>query len=277
MLLATLVSLLPLASGLFGDGDVPGGTRDRSPAQKSAKAPKKSDPFAEAIRLKRQASGKSAEEKFVALTAAAKACEEVAKGTFEPAVVAEAHWRAGELWRTLRHEENARRSFSAVTGMAAADPRLAAKAWLEIGHLDRRAKRWDAAIASYRRVLEVEPQQRRESAQSLTWQGKSLLSKGATADGHALLLVVGQRFPDLPLEDIRNVDQVACDWIDAGRVEEARDLVAACIARHSENPGDAEAEGGADDDEAAEARAAITRAISKMKAGKQLAEKLTKN
>ncbi|MBM4013495.1 MAG: hypothetical protein FJ293_00815 [Planctomycetes bacterium] len=274
MLLATLFSLLPFASGPFSGGDTPGASPDgAAPPAKSVKAPKKADPFAEVIRLKRQASGQSVEQKHAALTAAAKACEEVAKGALEPAVVAEAHWRAGELWRTLRHEEEARRCFSAVTGMAAADPRLAAKAWLELGHLDRRAKRWDAAIANYRKVPGVQPEQRRESAQSLTWQGKALLGKGAAADGHALLLAVGVRFPELPLEDIRNVDLVACDWIEVGRVEEARELVAECVARHTERADDGDGESG--DEDAAEARAAITRALSKMKAGKQLAEKLT--
>ena len=274
MLLATLFSVLPLASGLFGGGDAPVTVPDGAPQPaKSAKASKKVDPFAEVIRLKRQASGKSAEQKHVALTAAAKACEEVAKGALEPAVVAEAHWRAGELWRTLRHEEEARRCFTAATAMAAADPRLAAKAWLELGHLDRRATRWDAAVASYRKVLDVKPEQRREGAQALTWQGKALLGKGAAAEGHALLLAVGERYPELPLDDIRNVDLVACDWIEAGRVEEAKELVAECVARHTERDGDGE--GG--DEDAAEARAAITRAIATMKAGKQLAEKLTKN
>lgn len=269
MLLATLISILPFVPGFGSVGDAP----DNAPAAgakagKSAKAAKKVDPFAEATRLKRSATGKSLEEKQSALTAAAQECERVAKSAAEPPVLAEAHWRAGEIWRTLKHEEDARRCFSSATRLAAADPRIAAKAWLELGHLDRRAKRWDVAIESYRQVMKVMPEQRKEAAQSLTWQGKALLGKGDAAGGHALLLAVGTRYPELPLEDIRNVDTVACDWIEAGRRDEARELVASCDERHAEDDSTGE-----DDDD----REAIARALGRMKAKKLLAETATRS
>lgn len=238
-------------------------------AGNAAKPAKKVDPFAEVSRLKKSASGKEAEEKHAALTAAAKECERIAKGAaLEPAVAAEAHWRAGELWRTLRHEEEARGCFAATTRFADAAPRLAARAWLELGHLDRRAKRWDDALASYRRVVALQPEQRRESASAFTWQGKVLLAKGDTADGHALLLSVGSRFPELPLDDVRNVDTVACDWIEAGRLEEARDLVADCLERHSTADADDASDEGDDD---GESNASLLRALDKMKSRKLLA------
>jgi tetratricopeptide (TPR) repeat protein len=280
MLAPTLISIVTLVAGLApaaDRGDAPdvvppaaakadGAAKDAKPA----KAEKKVDPFAEVTRLKRSASGKEAEEKHAALTAAAKECERIAKGAgLEPAVAAEAHWRAGELWRTLRHEEEARGCFTATTRFAEAAPRLAARAWLELGHLDRRAKRWDDALASYRRVVALQPEQRRESASAFTWQGKVLLAKGDAADGHALLLSVGARFPELPLDDVRNVDTVACDWIEAGRLEEARDLVADCLARHA--PADTDDPSEEADDDEAESDASLRRALDKMKSRKLLA------
>lgn len=268
MFAATLLTILPLFAGLAGTGDVTDTGPDSPTKVKSAKGVKaaKVDPFAEVTRLKRSATGKTPEEKHAALTAAAQECARVAKGAMEPAVVAEANWRAGEIWRTLRHEEEARRCFTATAGMSAVEPQLAAKAWLEIGHLDRRAKRFDAAIESYRRVFAITPEQRKESAHSLTWQGKALLAKDDAAGGHAMLLAVGQRYPEFAVDDIHNVDIVACDWIEAGRVDEARELVDDCRERHANLDG-ATTE---DDDSDTDAVAAIERAFSKMKCIKLL-------
>ena len=266
-LLATLHAPAP-ARDVVTDGASP----------KAAKKPKAeaADPFAEASRLKRSASGKSAEEKHAALTAAAHEYERTAKASgLEPAFVAEAHWRAGEIWRTLRHEEEARACFEATTKLVAAEPRLAAKAWLEIGHLDRRAKRYDAAIASYRRVLSLTPEQRRESAQALTWHGKALLAKGDTADGHALLLSVGQRYAEFEFDDVRNVDLVACDWIEAGRIAEARTLVDDCLKRHAEDDADRKA-ADPDDADGDQEPSAVQRALDKMKSRKLLTDLLLK-
>jgi len=277
MLAHALFPLVTLAAAFAPSADrgdppdvVPPAAAKADGAAKDAKAAKKPDPFAEVSRLKKSAAGKEAEEKHAALTAAAKECERIAKADgLEPAVAAEAHWRAGELWRTLRHEEEARASFAATTRFADVEPRLAARAWLELGHLDRRAKKWNDALASYRRVVALQPEQRREAARSFTWQGKVLLAKGETADGHALLLSVGTRFPELPLDDVRNVDVVACDWIEEGRVAEARDLVADCLARHAKDDA-AEPSDEGDDDE--EADLPLRRALDKMKSRKLLAD-----
>ncbi len=262
------LTALPLALASFVGGDGPTVDGPQPPAAKkpAAKSSKRSDaakvdPLAEAARLKRSATGKEGEEKITALTAAATEYERVAKtAVATPALGAEATWRAGEIWRTVRHEEDARRCFAATTSLATAAPNFAARAWLELGHLDRRAKRLDDAEKCYAQVLIITPEQRRESAQAMTWQGKILIDQKNEKDGHALLLAVGQRYPELRLDDIRNVDLVAVDWIEAGRINEARELVADCIERHSTpDEGDDEVD------------TAVRRALDRMRSREKLA------
>ncbi|MBL8843300.1 MAG: tetratricopeptide repeat protein [Planctomycetes bacterium] len=262
---ATTLSICTLLVALHGGGDVPDQKGPpAAPAAKgaTAKAAERPDPLAEANRLKRSAAGQEGEAKHAALLAAAAEYEKVAKGAGEEgALVAEASFRAGELWRTLKREEEAQRCFERATAHVAAAPRVAARAWLELGHAQRRAKQFDAAERLYQRVLSIVPEQRRESAMALGWQGKSLLAKGELAQGHALLLAVGARYPEFRTDDIRHVDQVACDWIEANRREEARALVADCLARHAEpDEGDEEVD------------AAVRRALDKMKSRKLLLE-----
>ncbi len=269
MFLAPSLASLTLFAALNGLGDTP----DSSPAKAPPKAApsatgevERKDPLAEATRLKRGAAGKEGEAKHAALIAAATEYEKVARAAGEDeALAAEASWRAGELWRTLKREEEAQRCFEQTTSYAAAAPRSAARAWLELGHADRRAKRFDAARRNYQRVLALVPEQRRESAQALSWQGKVARAEGQTAQGHALLLAVGTRYPEFRLDDIKNVDLVACDWIEANRPAEARALIADCLVRHSEP-----------DDGDEEVDASVRRALDKMKARKLLLDPPTK-
>lgn len=266
---ATTLSICALLAALHGSGDAPDPMPP--PAARSAtgdgtRSAERTDPFAEASRLKRSAAGQEGEAKHAALLAAASEYEKVAKGAGDDgALAAEASFRAGELWRTLKREEEAQRCFERATKQVAAAPRVGARAWLELGHAQRRAKQFDAAERHYQRVLAIVPEQRRESALALGWQGKVLLAKGEAAQGHALLLAVGARYPEFRTDDIRHVDQVACDWIEANRRAEARTLVDDCLARHAEpDEGDEEVD------------AAVRRALDKMKSRKLLLDPAAK-
>jgi len=222
--------------------------------------PKAKETLAAAAKLKREASGKKGEEKLDALTKAARGYERAARELAdEKPSAAEASFRAGEIWRTLRHEEDASRCFTAAAQEAAA-PGFAAKAWIELGHLERRQKRLDEAMRCYERVLAVTPEQRRECVRAMTWQGKVLLEQKKEKEGHSTLLAAGQRFPEFPLDDIKNVDMVAVDWIEAGRIDEARALVDDCVERHSDP-----------DDGEDEVEPAVKRALEKMKSRELLA------
>jgi len=241
--IVALACVAPLAAG--ADGEETAGRP--SPLAKET--------LAAAAKLKREAVGKKDEAKLEALVRAAQGYEKAARDlSGEKAALAEASFRAGEIWRTLRREEDAGRCFAAAAAESAGSPAFAAKAWIELGHLDRRQKRFDQALRHYERALAVTPQQRRECARALTWQGKVQILHKMEKEGHATLLAVGQRFPEFPLDDIRNVDLVAVDWIEAGRLAEARSLVEDCLERHSEPQ---------DDDE--EVDPSVRRALDKMK------------
>lgn len=221
--------------------------------------------LAEASKAKRAASGLKAEEKLAALTKAAGEYERAARAVAdERAAAAEALFRAGEIWRTVRHEEDAQRCFAAVAAEAASAPGFAARAWIELGHLERRQKRFEGALRCYGCVLAIVPEQRRECVRALTWRGKTQLEQKDEKEGHATLLAVGGRYPDFPLDDIRNVDLVAVDWIKAGRVAEARALVDDCLERHDDSD-DADADGGDDDSPA------VRKALDRMKSRELLA------
>lgn len=248
--------LLPLVLALGAGGD---GTAGKP-------SPKAKEALAAAAKLKREATGKKGEEKLEALLRAARGYERAARELAEekPAFT-EASFRAGEIWRTLRHEEDAARCFAAASAESAAAPAFAAKAWLELGHQHRRQTRLDEALRCYEKVLSITPEQRRECVRALTWQGKVLVDQKNEKDGHAALLAVGQRYPEFPLDDIRNVDAVAVDWIKAGRAAEAKALVDDLIERRSE-PEDGEDE----------VEPAVRRALEKLKAREMLEQAASK-
>ena len=199
---------------------------DANPAKKAAEA------LGEAAKLKRSAAGKKDEEKLEILTKAAGAYEQVAREfVADLETAAEASFRAGEIWRTLKRNEDARRCFTGAANQVAA-PEWSARGWLELGHVSRRLHKLEEAFQAYGKVLEVAPQQRSQCVDALTWQGRVLIDQKQETEGQALLLSIGARFPDFPVDDIRNVDDVAVDWIRAGRVDEATKLVLDCVDRH---------------------------------------------
>jgi tetratricopeptide (TPR) repeat protein len=256
MSIVGLALLAPLASLALGVGGEDAAAKP---------SPRATETLTAAAKLKREASGKKGEEKLEALLKAARGYERAMRELAdEKPAAAEAAFRAGEIWRTLRHEEDATRCFTAAANETGA-PTVAAKAWLELGHVERRQKRFAEARRCYDRVLMVTPEQRRESARALTWQGKVLLEQKNDPDGHATLLAVGQRFPEFPLDDIRNVDTVAVDWFEAGRVAEARALVDDCVERHSEP-----------DDGEEEVEPSVRRALEKMRARELLQQAASK-
>jgi tetratricopeptide (TPR) repeat protein len=240
MTIPSYVMLLPL---LFsrGDGDgAPGAapaaapkTADAAKRADGGPAKKAAEALGEAAKLKRSAAGKKDEEKLDVLTKAASAYEQVARDFLtDVETAAEANFRAGEIWRTVKRNEDARRCFTGAANCAAA-PEWSARGWLELGHIARRLRKLEEAFKTYGKVLEVAPQQRSQCVDALTWQGRVLIDQKQETEGQALLLSIGARFPDYPVDDIRNVDDVAVDWIRAGRVDEASKLVLDCVDRHT--------------------------------------------
>lgn len=188
---------------------------------------------------KKLATGKKGEERHELLERCAAAYERAASGHPEVAVVvAEAWFRAGEIYRTLRNFEDSQRCFEASRKLSQI-PTFAARATAELGHLHRRVKEYEAAIEFYQKVALDFPDERQEGVRALTWEGKTRLLLEQHEEGHRLLLAAADRYPDFPVDAIRNVDTVATDWIEAGRIDEARELLEACRSRYRASSGGA--------------------------------------
>ena len=132
-----------------------------------------------ASRARRESYGKEGEEKYRILERAAQEYEAVTKShAGEVQVVAEAWFRAGEIYRGLRRVEEAQRCFQAAVALVKA-PEYAARAMNELGHLERRQKNHAAAIAFYRRVRTEFPGERQEGVRALTCGSITKMSRVA--------------------------------------------------------------------------------------------------
>ena len=218
MILTTFAALL-LAGIPYGEGDTTGNGPSEAQVEAAAQA------LQGAKDAKQKARGIKGEERVALLTKAAKTYEEVGSnhGSVKE-VAAEAWFRAGEIYRTLRNFEESKRCFEAVDAHSSVTE-FAARALAERGHLFRRIKEYDAAFDLYAQVIQRFPEERLEGVRALTWQGKVRILQDRLEEGHALLLQTSEQFPDQPVECIRAVDTVAVDWIEEGKIDEARNLV----------------------------------------------------
>lgn len=140
------------------------------------------------------------------------------------AACAEAAFRAGEIYRSLKMNVEAERSFQEVLRHDVGGV-FAARALLEIGHLHRRAKAYDEALAAYRKVLKQCPEARSQCADAVTWIGKVLLRKKAYDEARRVLLEFADKFPEFPEDAIRNIDLAAASLLQEGKKAEAEALV----------------------------------------------------
>ena len=111
-----------------------------------------------------------------ALEQAAKAYEEVAAAhAGEPALAAQAAYEAGELWRRGSDLVLAEAAYRKAAELDR--DRYAERAWLELGNMQRRQKKWDEAVATYTQLVEFAPKSSRAHDARL-WIGRTLQQKG---------------------------------------------------------------------------------------------------
>ncbi len=187
----------------------------------------------EASNLRRTSFKKPKEEKKRILLETAAVYEGIIAecATFAPEC-AQASFRAGEIYRTLRMTRKAETSFIRTLEFQK-DGEFAARSLLEVGHIYRRAKDYPAAIVRYRRVLAECSAVRDECADAVTWIGKVQLRMKDLEKGRETLLGFEKRFPEFPVAAIRNIDLVAQSLIGEGRFDEAAALVDGCVSRFS--------------------------------------------
>jgi len=226
MLKKTVVSFLVAlfcAGGLFADG----GTSENQAVSMLRKA----------SALRRTSFKKPKEEKERILLETAAAYEKILVDHRECASeCAEASFRAGEIYRTMRLTEDAEKSFLRTLEFSRKGE-FAARSINEVGHICRRKKDYAAAIVYYRRTLAECAGVRDECGEAETWIGKVFLKMGEVDKGRQTLLTFAERFPEFPLAAIRNMDLAAQSFIKEGRLVEAAGVVDRCRSLFEGAPG----------------------------------------
>jgi len=132
---------------------------------------------------------------------------------------ATAAFRAGELLRSDGDEVGARVEFEAARELAD-DAGLAARAGLELAHLERRAGLAAEALASYLAVAAGAATPRAERDRGRLWVGRSQLELGRLDEAAATLHALAREARD-PCLRIAAHDERALVWIAAGDLEAA--------------------------------------------------------
>lgn len=148
------------------------------------------------------------------------------------AVCAEAAFRAGELLRAGGRADAALAEFQEAQARGAGTA-FRARAWLEIGHLHRRAKRSDAALDAYLAVAVDEGACACRRDESLLWAGRVWAADGRDADARRVLLRVAEAGED-PVDRVRAYDELALLHLDRGDPEAAAGMLNACRLALSE-------------------------------------------
>ena len=138
--------------------------------------------------------------------------------------------RAGEIYRTLGLAERAESSFLRTLKFDPAG-RFAARSLNEAGHIHRRKKEYEKAIAFYGRTIKECPGARGACGDAVTWTGKVYLKMKEGEKGRQTLIGFAERFPEFPVAAIRNMDLAARSLIDEGRYDEAGMVIESCKAR----------------------------------------------
>lgn len=147
-------------------------------------------------------------------------------------VGAEAIFRAAELLRAGGDTQGALAEFAWVRDRGGESP-FRVRALLEIGHLERRAKRTQPALAAYEAVLtDVAASQRQKDDASL-WAGAVYLDANRPEDARRAWQRVAESGED-PLDRVRAYDHLALESIARGDLEGAAGILERCREALSE-------------------------------------------
>lgn len=189
--------------------------------------------LAELSKQKRAAYKVDEEQRDAALREVAAGYGRVAEDAARPlAERCEAAFRAGEILRARQDMEAAHAWFTSAftwgeAGQSLGEEReFAARAWLEIAHMHRRDGDVEAARAIYEALPERFDDQRRTAAHATTWLGKLQIEAEDLDAAGDTLLGFASAFPEYPEEAVRNADLLAVAYLEAGRLQDARDVVA---------------------------------------------------
>jgi tetratricopeptide (TPR) repeat protein len=128
---------------------------------------------------------------------------------------AEACFRMGEIYRSLKMTDEAAQEFSRVL-VFEGKGEFPARALKELGHIKRREKNYAEALKLYKRVLDECPEEKDHCADAVTWTGKVLLKMGQSEKARVTLIGFAESFPEFPDEAIRNIDLAAASLLREG-------------------------------------------------------------
>lgn len=144
----------------------------------------------------------------------------------DAALCAEAAFRAGELLRTSDDLPGALAEFAVARDRGAGtDFRL--RAMLEIGHVERRSKHHQPAIAAYEAVVADDEATARQKDEAMLWLGRIYADLERFADARRVWQKVADKGDD-PLDRIQAFDQIAAVLVETGDLEGAAGVIKRC-------------------------------------------------
>lgn len=144
----------------------------------------------------------------------------------EAALCSEAAFRAGELLRTADDFKGARAEFGvAMERGAGTDFRV--RAMLEIGHVERRAKHQQEALAAYESVVSDDTASARQKDEALLWTGRVYADLERLADARRVWQKVADKGDD-PMDRIHAYDHIASLLVETGDLEGAAGVIKRC-------------------------------------------------
>jgi tetratricopeptide (TPR) repeat protein len=144
----------------------------------------------------------------------------------ELALVAEASFRAAELWRICGDLDTAAAELEVVRRLPC-ESEFRERATLELAHLERRRERFERALDLYALVASDDDCEVRRRDEAALWLGKTHALAGR-ADEAARWLRRLAHAAAHPLDRIRAYDEWAVLYVDEGDVEAAAGVLHAC-------------------------------------------------
>ncbi len=172
---------------------------------------------------------------------------------------AEAAFRSGELANWLGSRNEALQAFRAAAQWGAPGG-FGGRAWLELGHVHRRARRFEEALDAYARLVHEReaPATRRDEAR--LWAGRLHALRGETDTARRLWRACAEGAED-PVQRVRAWDELVNAWVESGDLEAAAGCLATAYARL-----------GPLADELTEHGARVDRALGRMRCTARLAQ-----
>lgn len=144
----------------------------------------------------------------------------------DAAACAEASFRAGELLRAAEDVAGALAEFGIARDRGAGTD-FRVRAMLEVGHLERRMKHAQPALAAYEAVVAEESATKRQKDEALLWVGRVYGDQERFDDARRVWQKVADGGED-PLDRVRAFDLIASALVETGDLEGAAGVIKRC-------------------------------------------------